>query len=273
MEFLYILNFFIFGAIIGSFLNVVINRFNTGRSINGRSFCPSCGQKINWYDLVPIISWIILRGKCRECHSKISPQYPLVEFSTATLFTLLYLNFSFLFLEKPLIFFIFYFWIAIIFAILVVIFVYDLKHKIIPDMLSYIFAGMGLVQTLILIPYISSFGMTSFYLDLLAGLIFFIPFFLLWYISNGRWIGLGDGKLVLGIGWFLGFTYGLNAIVLAFWLGAIFSLGLLLIAKLKKGTKHITMKSEIPFGPFLILATILEFFIRIDFLGISFFLK
>lgn len=273
MDFLPLLNFFILGTIIGSFLNVVINRFNTGRSINGRSFCPNCGQKINWYDLVPIFSWLWLRGKCRNCYSKISPQYPLVEFSTATLFTLIYLNFSFLFLVKPLIFYIFYLWVAIIFAILVVIFVYDLKHKIIPDLLSYIFAGMGLVQTLVLIPYISLFGPISFYLDLSAGLIFFIPFFLLWYVSDGRWIGLGDGKLALGIGWFLGFTYGLNAIVLAFWIGAIFSLGLLLIAKLKKGSKHITMKSEIPFGPFLILATILEFFIRIDFLGISFFFK
>ncbi len=272
MEFLYILNFFIFGAIIGSFLNVVINRFNTGRSINGRSFCPNCGQKIKWYHLVPIFSWLFLKGKCDQCHSKISIQYPLVELCTAILFVLLYLNFSFLFLDRPIIFYIFYFWIAVIFAILTVIFVYDLKHKIIPDSLSYTFAIMALIQTLVLIP-ILNFGTTLFYLDIFAGLIFFIPFFLLWYISEGRWIGLGDGKLVLGIGWFLGFISALNAILLAFWIGAIFSVGLLLIDKLKNGQKNITMKSEIPFGPFLILATIIEFFIRIDFVGISFFLK
>jgi leader peptidase (prepilin peptidase)/N-methyltransferase len=272
MDIFFLITFFVLGTIIGSFLNVVINRFNTGRSVNGRSFCPNCGQKIKWYDLVPIFSWIFLKGKCRKCHSKISPQYPLVELMTGFLFATLYYNFSFLFYVKPVIFYIFYLWIAIIFATLVVIFVYDLKHKIIPDILSYSFAIMALLQTLILLP-LSKFGSLLFYLDLFAGLIFFIPFFLLWYISEGKWIGLGDGKLVLGIGWFLGFTYGLNAIILAFWVGAIVSLSLLLIDKLKNGGKHITMKSEIPFGPFLILATILEFFVRIDVLGISFFLN
>jgi leader peptidase (prepilin peptidase)/N-methyltransferase len=272
MDIFFLITFFIFGTIIGSFLNVVINRFNTGRSINGRSFCPNCAQKIKWYDLVPIFSWLILKGKCRHCHSKISPQYPMVELATAILFSLLYYQFSFLFFTAPLFFYIFYFWIALIFMVLLVIFVYDLKHKIIPDMLSYTFAIMALVQTLILLP-LSNFGSLNFYLDLFAGLIFFIPFFLLWYVSEGRWIGLGDGKLVLGIGWFLGFTYGLNAIILAFWFGAIFSVVILLIDKLKNGGKHITMKSEIPFGPFLILATILEFFIRIDFMGIGFFLN
>ncbi len=272
MYFLSVIPFFVLGTIIGSFLNVVINRFNTGRSLNGRSFCPNCGKKIFWYDLIPVLSWLFLRGKCRHCHSKISIQYPLVELSTGILFTILYFHLSFLLFLRPAIFYIFYIWLAIIFTILVVIFVYDLKHKIIPDILSYTFAGMGLLQTIILIP-ILNFGTLNFYLDIFAGIIFFIPFFLLWYISEGKWIGLGDGKLALGIGWFLGFTYGLNAIVLSFWIGAIFSLIILLIVKLKKGHKHITMKSEIPFGPFLIFATILEFFVRIDLLGIHFFLN
>jgi len=278
MNLLFVFFFFVLGAIIGGFLNVVINRLNTGRHVNGRSFCPNCAKKINWYDLVPILSWIFLKGKCRNCHSKISIQYPLVEFFTGILFVLTYLNFEILLYSAPLFIFILFFsWVAIIFSILIVIFVYDLKHKIIPDFFSYIFAIMAFIQTLVLLPFsqfaINIFAHPKFYLDLFAGIIFFTPFFLLWYFSNGKWIGLGDGKLAIGIGWFLGFTAGLNAIILAFWLGSIFAIFFLLIFKLKYWKKNIRISHEIPFGPFLILATIIQFFFRIDFLGISLFLK
>jgi leader peptidase (prepilin peptidase)/N-methyltransferase len=266
-----IISLFIFGTIIGSFLNVLINRYNTGRSISGRSFCPNCSAKIAWYDLIPVLSWFFLKKKCRHCRSKISVQYPLVEFSVGLLFVLLYYNFWPLTFINPQVFIIFYVWTAIIFLLLTIIFVYDFKHKIIPDKFSYAFAIMALIQTIVILPALQYQNQALFWLDLFSGLIFFLPFYLLWRFSDGKWIGLGDGKLAIGIGWFLGFIWAINAIILAFWLGAIFALILILIDKLKNKRSKINLKTAIPFGPFLILATILQFVFRFDFLGLNFF--
>ncbi len=240
----------ILGAIIGSFLNVVILRYGTGRGLNGRSGCMSCGYKLRWFDLVPIVSWVLLGGKCRQCRSKISKQYPLVELSVAILFGSIFAY------TGPSIAFV---WYAIIAALLTVIFVYDMRHKIIPDELSYTFMGMAFVQTLYLLP-AHFWNSPSVWLDLLAGPIIAAPFFLIWYFSSGRLMGFGDIKLMLGIGWFLGFGAGVSAVVLAFWIGALFSLALILVHRLKKGASRITMKQEIPFAPFLILGILIQFF-------------
>jgi len=220
-------------------------------------------------DMIPILSWIALRGKCRNCKSKISPQYPIVEFCTGILFALLFVSI------KPLLIFpqlaaISFTWNAIIFSILIVIFVYDLYHKIIPDSLSYTFAGLALIQTVMTLPMGETLT-TATTLDLFSGLILFTPFFLLWFVSRGKWIGLGDGKLALGIGWYLGFVAGLSAVILAFWIGAIFAIALMLIERLERRSGKITMKTEIPFGPFLILAIWIQFFLHWDVLGISLF--
>jgi len=265
-----IISTFILGTIIGSFLNVVILRFNTGRSINGRSGCMNCGNRLGALDMIPVLSWIFLRGKCRKCKSKISPQYPIVELCTGILFALLFVS------VNPLLIFpklaaISFGWNAIIFSILIVIFVYDLHHKIIPDVLSYTFAGLALVQTVLKLP-IGEVLTMSTTLDLFSGVILFLPFFLLWFISSGKWIGLGDGKLALGIGWYLGFVSGLSAIILAFWIGAIFAIVLMLIDRLETRSRKITMKTEIPFGPFMILAVWIQFFFNLDFFGITLFL-
>jgi leader peptidase (prepilin peptidase)/N-methyltransferase len=96
----------------------------------------------------------------------------------------------------------------------------------------------------------------------------FVPFWILWFYSKGVWIGLGDGKLAIGIGWLLGPVYGLSAIVVAFWIGAIFGLALLLISRLVKRFTCITMKSEIPFGPFLIVGALLILFFQVNALEI-----
>jgi prepilin signal peptidase PulO-like enzyme (type II secretory pathway) len=265
---------FILGTIIGSFLNVVILRYNTGRSIGGRSGCMSCGHKMRPYDLIPVISWLWLRGKCRQCKSKISIQYPLVEAMSGILFALLALVSTPILLNSgsASLATTYFVWHAIIFSILIVIFVYDTHHKIIPNSLSYTFAGLALIQTILVLPFAE--GLTAInYWNLLAGPIFFIPFFLLWFVSGGRWIGLGDGKLALGIGWYLGFIYGLSAIILGFWIGAAFALVIMLIARLKAMNKKITMKTEIPFAPFLLIGLFIEFFIRFDFFGIGLFFQ
>jgi len=267
--FLIWISVFILGAIIGSFLNVVILRYNTGRSVNGRSGCLSCGYQLKWYDMVPIFSWLSLRGRCRKCSSKISIQYPLVEFGTAILFVVLFWS-ALPFLEYLNLILLYFIWNAIIFSILIVIFVYDIRHKIIPDSLSFTFALLALTQTLIIFPFGSELTIVN-YLNLFAGPLLFLPFYLLWKVSSGRWIGLGDGKLALGIGWYLGFIYGLSAIIFSFYLGAICAITAMLIERLKPKIKNITMKTEVPFAPFLIIGIIVEFLIRIDLLGISLF--
>jgi leader peptidase (prepilin peptidase)/N-methyltransferase len=168
----------------------------------------------------------------------------------------------------------FFFFNAIIFSILIAISVYDIKHKMIPDSWSYTFAALALIQMIAVTPISEIFGSlrdTESILNILAGIIFFIPFYLLWKVSSGRWIGLGDGKLVIGIGWLLGFVDGIGAIVLAFWIGAIVAIAMMLIDRLNKGSKSITMKTEIPFGPFLILGTLIQFFWSIDVIGVSMF--
>jgi leader peptidase (prepilin peptidase)/N-methyltransferase len=260
---------FVFGTIIGSFLNVVILRFNTGRSVNGRSGCMKCGYQLKFYDLFPIFSYLFLRGKCRKCGSKISIQYPLVELLTGTLFLGLLLHFQPYFESIGLTAFLF-FWNALIFSILIIIFVYDLRHKIIPNELSYAFAALTFLQVIITFPLGSEVKLIN-WLDLLAGPIMFFPFWALWFVSKGRWIGLGDGKLAIGIGWYLGFVYSISAIVLSFWIGAFFSIIFLLIDRLKSSHENITMKTEIPFAPFLILGILIEFFWRVDVLGLKLF--
>jgi prepilin signal peptidase PulO-like enzyme (type II secretory pathway) len=259
---------FLIGLCIGSFLNVVIYRYNTGRGVNGRSGCMHCGKTLAWYELIPVISFLLQGGRCSKCSSKLSWQYPLVELSTAILFVATFYKYLNI-VTSPSIFILLA--ISLVaWCLLVVIVVYDIKHKIIPDGLVYTFAALGLLRVFIFVPVTPA---VSFYTALLAGPILFLPFFLLWFISDGRWIGLGDGKLALGIGWMLGLGLGLSAIVLSFWIGAIVSIGLMLFLELKLKGKHLTMKSEIPFAPFLIVGFAIVYFLSIDVLGLETILK
>lgn len=256
---------FIFGAIVGSFLNVVIFRYHSGTTFLGRSMCFSCGKTIAWHDLFPIFSFLALAGKCRFCRSKISGQYAAVEIITGVLFALFFWKMGGMagFLgAAPFLYFANLLFLFTLGSLLVVIAGYDIKHKIIPDAFAYSFAFLALLK-LALLP---SFSPTLW--DFLAGPILAFPFALLWYVSGGRWMGFGDAKLALGIGWFLGLWAGFAAIILAFWIGAIFGLALIAIGKLTRTSffaslfrQRITMKSELPFAPFLIIGLLLTFFI------------
>lgn len=247
---------FVFGAIIGSFLNVVIFRHGTGKNLNGRSMCFNCGKTLRWFELVPILSFLVQRGRCRDCGAKISWQYPAVEALTGFVFSLVILqNADLLSLAYFL----------SVWCFLILIFVYDLKHKIIPDSFVYSFIALGLARVLL-----APHGPFWVWTELLAGPLLFLPFFLLWYFSGGRWMGYADGKLALGIGWFLGLLPALNAIILAFWIGAVVAVGFLLLKKLPGfgslpvSLKTLTIKSEIPFAPFLVIGTALVFFTAIN---------
>lgn len=262
IEIIIAVGYFIFGTIIGSFLNVVSLRYNTGKSLLGRSVCFSCAKELKWFELFPILSFIFQLGKCTKCKSKISIQYPIVEFLTGVIFLGIFLKFSALLFTAPYYLLLLSLYFMVMFSILVVIFIYDIKHKIIPDDLVYTFAILSLVGMF--------FDFSVFQLSIpslmqfLAGPILFIPFFILWFISSGRWMGLGDGKLALGIGWFLGLSLGASAVMLSFWIGALVSVALMLFFSLNLRDKRITMKSEIPFGPFLILGLVLVFFFEIN---------
>jgi leader peptidase (prepilin peptidase)/N-methyltransferase len=263
---------FIFGTIVGSFLNVLVLRYNTGVSaMKGRSFCFSCGKKLGPLELVPVFSFIFLGGKCAGCQSKISWQYPVVEALTGLLFVGVFTKYLGL---TGLAFNPWYILISlIVMAVLVCITVYDIKHKIIPDGLVITFSVLSLLKILadfLLMTSTPEEIKIHLVWFLLAGPILALPLFLLWLFSRGQWMGLGDPKLVLGIGWFLGPVMGLSAIVLAFWTGAFYGLILLTLSKFSWHGLKINGKTEIPFAPFLVLGFLLAYFFNIDVFNLSF---
>ncbi len=240
---------FIFGTIIGSFLNVVVFRYNTGFSIvSGRSKCLSCSKHLHWYELLPIFSFLILGAKCSGCNSKISYQYFFVELITGISFVLLFLKFG---LTPTLFTYLF------IVSLLITMSVYDFKHKIIPDSMVFIFILASLGVFFMTHTFNDIFNITLSP-DLLAGPILFAFFAFFWLISQGKWMGFGDAKLALGVGFLLGISGGIFAIMLAFWIGAIFSLSLMLLQKVNISNFRISLKSEIPFAPFIILAVFIQ---------------
>jgi prepilin signal peptidase PulO-like enzyme (type II secretory pathway) len=242
---------FILGAIIGSFINVVAFRYNTGLGIRGRSKCMTCGKNLTWSELVPIVSFFLQRGKCRKCKAKISWQYPLVELIAGVIFVLIIWMFPPM-SPTDAIDTIFHLLIA---SILLVACIYDIRHKIIPDGLSYLFSALALIYLI----FIAEPTLWS----LLAGPILALPFALIWLFSKGEWMGLGDAKLILGIGWTLGLTLGLSAVILAFWIGALCSVIYLIMIKGK-----IKPRYEVPFGPYLILGMYIVLFTGIEIIDV-----
>ena len=248
--------FFIFGTIIGSFLNVVIARLKTKESIlKDRSHCPFCKKKLSWYELVPIASFLIQKGRCKKCKKKISWQYPLVELTTGLIFLLAIFNFSpyggpAVGWQFPGIINILF--LLIISSFLIIIFVYDLKHYLVPDEIIY----PAIVLTFIYFLFrIWNFGNWNLFViwNLLFGALLGGAFFLIIVlVSRGRWMGMGDVKIGVLMGLLLGLPQVFVAIFLAFLIGAFISIILLLLKKKK-------LKSEIPFAPFLVGATFVVF--------------
>ncbi len=255
--------FFAFGLIIGSFLNVVILRYNTKRTLGGRSSCMVCQKELAWHHLIPVFSFLALKGRCAHCQTKISAQYPLVEFVTGLIFAGLFLKFQDIFYVNILVFSISVAYYAMMFSLLVVIAAYDLRHKIIPDMLSLFFGILAFIGMFFFSNYGFSMHIPSA-LEFLSGVFIALPFGLIWLLSKGTWMGLGDAKLALGLGWLLGLSRVLSGVVLAFWSGAIVGVFLIIFSK-----KH-GMKSEIPFAPFLVLGTILAFLFELHLFPIGF---
>lgn len=264
--------FFTLGLIIGSFLNVIILRYNTFRSLGGRSSCMVCEKSLTWHELIPLFSFFILRGRCKTCKTKISIQYPLVEIITGLVFATLFLKFSNIFYIDTLMFAFTFSYYSLIFSILIIICVYDIRHKIIPDILVFILIAFSFVGMFFFIP--SDFGQ-NFYphiprlLDFLGASIVAIFFATLWLISHGKWMGFGDAKLALGLGFFLGTVKVLSSMILSFWIGALWGILFIFSNKIFKLHKNkLNIKSEIPFAPFLVLGSFLVFIFNINFFPI-----
>lgn len=250
MEILVDVLIFVFGMIVGSFLNVLIYRYNTGRTIvAGRSMCLSCGRELRWFELIPVFSFLFQRGRCRKCATRISWQYPVVEIATGVLFAAVW-QLGLAWFHTALL------W--AIFSLLVAVTVYDLRHKIIPDALVYIFIVLSLVTA-----YFSS--LTE---HVLTGIGLAAFFALLWLVSSGRWMGFGDAKLALGVGFLLGARGGVSATIFAFWSGAIIGVLLILIQRLSRRPGSFTIKSEIPFAPFIVAGVLANLFFHFDLFSI-----
>ncbi len=252
MPLLYSLFAFIFGTITGSFLNVVILRLPEGKSLNGRSMCAACSHYLGVFDLFPVASYLLLRGRCRYCNAKFSSRYLAIELITGALFMFCYLS---LMPDTGISILQLISWWVII-AVLVVVFVVDFEHYIILD--QVILTGSIAVVVLNLIFDVAAKSPAwNFHSHLFSGIIgavsLVVPFFLIWYFSQGAWLGFGDVKLAVFLGLALGWPMVLVSFMVAVLSGGVISSILLLNGK--KG-----LKSQIPFGTFLSLGAVLVLF-------------
>lgn len=247
MDVLYVPLFFIFGVSIGSFLNVLIDRIpHDENPLSGRSYCDNCRKILKWYDLIPVVSFIFLGGKCRYCRKHVSCYYPLVEIVTGIMFVL---TFAYVYGLQPtaygMQFSILLYYLFIV-SSLIVIFFADLKYGVIPDKILF-------PAILVSFPYLIL--NTSYIIpNLLSGLGAFLFFLFLHAITKGKGMGLGDVKFVFLLGLLLGFPHSITALYIAFLTGA--GIGIILIIWRKKKLSG----SIIPFGPFLVLGTLVSLF-------------
>jgi leader peptidase (prepilin peptidase)/N-methyltransferase len=264
---------FVFGIAIGSFLNVVATRYDgehfllSDKVIGGRSHCEHCKKTLRWFELIPLVSFIMLGGKCARCKTKISFQYPIVEFVSGLIFALVPYRVEMFFgINGGLLIVAAVFWVAAFEALLVMSLI-DIRLGIIPDEINIfllvlaVFFGvfmagyLGVANHSLIDFYGSLFGLQqSFWLNHVVAAIFAAAFFgLLILITRGRGMGMGDFKLAIPLGLFFGWPDILLVIVFANVAGAI--VGLIAIAV---GAKK--MKSTVPFGPFLAVGAVVTFF-------------
>lgn len=256
---------FILGTVLGSFLSALTYRIVRGKSFTkGRSYCPKCKNKISWYDNIPLLSYVLLKGKCRNCHKKISTRYPLLELSTGLLFVGAFLKAlrcdqlsNCMSCHGGLVcpwidvnFILGYIFILFLILVLVSIFITDIEEMIIPDsivftgfMIFYIFYAIAFSEDLF------KFLFSGFF----AGLFLLI----LHLITKGRGMGLGDVKFSVMGGFILGPQLTIAWLFLSFVLGALVGLLLLALKKAKFG-------KQIPFGPYLVLSFVIVIFFGHD---------
>ncbi len=277
---------FVFGLAIGSFLNVVALRYKEGggifANIYGRSHCPLCGKTLRWYELIPLVSFVIQRARCRTCGEKISFQYPVVELLSGLIMA--FVPYRIISLYQPfhqpyLPAFIF----VLAFLTLLLISVIDFRLQIIPDSLSAFLALLGVAMVFIHGSF-GDFGLKngiiggsflggyalmfwvgdSQIVNTILGVIFGLVFIGLIYVfTRGRGIGLGDVKLAAAEGLLLGWPDIALSLLVAFIVGAIVGGGLMLF-------RRKTLQDAVPFGPFIAVGITIVFFLGYDILNAYF---
>jgi len=260
MFYLYIIFVLILGLIIGSFLNCLIWRLHSEESIMGRSYCPKCRKQIAWYDNIPVFSFLFLGGKCRHCRGRISIQYPLVELITGILFALAFLlnqksgimNYDVSSLIPNSLFLIRLTRDWFIISVMIIIFIIDLRWYLILDKVT-IPAGIVVFIINIALGMSSQGGFPSWINLLISGIIGGSFFLIQFIVSRGKWIGGGDIRLGALMGLALGWPMLILAIFLAYLIGSVVGIGLILGGKKKWG-------SMVPLGVFLSTSSVITLF-------------
>ena len=244
----------ILGSLWGSFANVCIYRLPLkGGVVKGRSFCPKCKKKILWYENIPILSYFLLGGKCSKCKKKISTQYLIVEAISIISFLIIYYLFGISLTTILLI---------ILFLSFLIIFFIDLKHYIIPDVLTFPMMALGFFKSFD--PNLSPI-FPNYINSLLGGIIGYgiIWLLIIFYkkIRNKEGMGLGDAKLLAVIG----FWFGWISIPFVIFLSSVTALIIVTPDLLKKSKK---LTSEIPFGPYIITGTFIYLLFQNEFISL-----
>jgi prepilin signal peptidase PulO-like enzyme (type II secretory pathway) len=250
-----ILIFFLLGLMLGSFLNVLVYRTHVAEDIFfDRSRCPHCKNVISWYDNIPLLSFILLKFRCRNCRKKISWQYPLVEFSTGIIFALIGAKY---FIAQDISSWTMALYLLGTACFLIAIFVYDWLYMEIPEIILWPAIGWSLAFNLLIDFNRRSFSGSVFnigtYSGILAAFVAFTFFFLLSALSHEKWMGMGDAYLVIFLGLVLGWPEILMALFLSFFVGSVCGIILIIVGKKK-------MKSQVPFAPFLVIGTFITLF-------------
>lgn len=237
MSLYYSFFFFIFGAVFGSFFNVVGLRLPKKETFHDdRSYCPHCKTELTAIELIPVISYIIQCGKCRTCKEKISPLYPIVELATALLFLYSFIVFN---LRIELVTAI------LLISLLMIVFVSDITYMVIPDRLLLFFLPLFIIMRIYE-------PLTPWYDSILGAIVGFGLVFIIIVVSRGG-MGAGDMKLFGLLGIVLGWKLTLLAFFLSAFIGAVIGGLLMLFKKVKR-------KQPIPFGPYIVVATLITYF-------------
>lgn len=247
---------FVYGAAIGSFVQVVVTRLNVAPIMKSRSKCLSCGEALRAFDLIPLFSYLFLRGRCRYCKVPYGINALLVEVVFGVIFTLLY-HFILMY-SAPLSVVGWLIYYTMLFICVGVIALYDYKHSYVPviflalfSFLSIMMLGMRYVQD----PSIAT---------LLGPLAVSLPFLLIWIATKGKALGLGDVILYMAVGAFFGIEQGLAVLLISIWLGALVGSIVYLVRRRKGNTS-----TAIPFVPFIVVAFLLVLFTDIDVFSIA----
>ncbi len=234
--------FFFLGAVLASFMAVISERLHTGQSwVKGRSACNSCNRLLDARDLVPVISWLFSRGRCRTCGALVPYAYAVGEALLGTLFVLAYLKIG---LTLSLIPFL------LTLTTLAFIVLYDLRHTIVPPVASTTLIAFSAAYAFLSAGSLAALGMTL----LVAGVIS-LGFFLLYFLSKGRAMGLGDAPVALALALLVGASAAIPGLLFSFWIGG--AIGVVILVSKPKGHR---MGIEVPFVPFLAAGYLLAFF-------------